>query len=79
MAGMTPLQLISMIKQGNPQQIAERLIQENYPNDPMMRSLLQMGRNGDKQGIEQFARQYLGSQGLDFNKEFSILMDLLRK
>lgn len=79
MANVNPLQLINMVKNGNPQQIIEKLIQENYPNDPTMNSLLQMGRNGDRQGLEQFAKQYLGSQGLDFNKELGALMDLLRK
>jgi hypothetical protein len=42
MANLTPFQMIHMLKSGNPKQLAEQIIQENYPNNPMMQNLLHM-------------------------------------
>lgn len=79
MANINPLQLISSLRNGgNPQAIATQLIKENFPNDPTMSNLLQMGQKGDTQGIENFARQYFGQQGLDFDKEMSTFLQMFK-
>lgn len=78
MAGLNPMALMSLLRQGNPKQIAMTLIQSNFQNNPMAMNLVQMGERGDTQGLQQFARQYLGQQGLDFNTEMQNLMNLTR-
>lgn len=78
MAGLNPMALMSLLRQGNPKQIAMTLIQSNFQNNPMAMNLIQMGERGDTQGLQQFARQYLGQQGLDFNTEMQNLMNLTR-
>lgn len=78
MATLNPMQLLGLLKGGNPQQVAEQIIQENFPNDPMMQNLLQMGRKGDTQGLQQFAQQFLGNQGKDFNSEMGNLMNMIK-
>lgn len=45
MAALNPMQLLSMLKGGNPQAVAEQIIQQNFPNDPTMQNILQMGRS----------------------------------
>lgn len=73
MSILNPLSLLSQIQQGNPRDVAQQIIQQNYRYDPMMQSILQMGLNNDTQGLEQMARQILGQQGRDFDTELANL------
>lgn len=78
MAALNPMQLMSMLKGGNPQAVAQQIIQQNFANDPTMQNLLQMGQKGDMKGLQQFAQQLLGQQGRDFNKEMTNLMNMVK-
>lgn len=71
---LSPTTIITLLKQGNPRAAAQQLIQTTYANDPMMLQIYQMGINGNTQALEQFARQYFGQQGRDFDKEFASMM-----
>ena len=77
MAGINPMQLIAILKNGNPQQIAQQLIQQNYSNNPMMMNLYQMGMSGNYKGVENFARQYLRQQGKDLDQEMAAFAQFL--
>lgn len=77
MAGINPFQLIGLIKKGNPQQIAQQLIQQNFSNNPMMMNLYQMGASGNYKGVENFARQYLRQQGKDLDQEMAAFAQFL--
>ncbi len=79
MASLNPIQLLQQIKNGNPRMVAEQIIQSNYANNPMMQNLLRMGQNGDIKGLEQFATQYFGQQGRDFNTEMQSFLDTVQK
>lgn len=78
MANLNPMQLIMMLKNGNPQAVAEQIINQNFSNNPQMQQLLQMGKNGDTQGLQQIAQQILGQQGKDFNTEMNNLMNMTK-
>jgi hypothetical protein len=78
MANLNPFQLLSMIRSGNPQIIAQQLFQNNFPSDPSMQNLMQMAQKGDSQGIQRFAQQYFGAQGKDFNTELNNFMRLIK-
>jgi len=79
MNGLNPMQLLGMLKSGNPQQVATQIIQQNFPNDPMMQNLLKMAQSGNEQGVQQFASQFLGSQGKDLNSEMNALMNAIKQ
>ena len=76
MAALNPMQLIMMLKQGNPQTVAQQIIQTNYSNNQNMMNLLQM--NGNVKELEQYARQIASSKGLDYDKEMNNLMAAVR-
>lgn len=78
MANVNPMQLISMLRGGNPQTIAMQLVKQNFPNDPTMNSLIEMGQKGDVKGVEEFAKQYFGQQGKNFEQEMSNFMQMLK-
>ena len=77
MASINPMQLAALLKNGNPQQIAQQLIRQNFPNDPLMNNLYQMAMSGNSKGVENFARQYLGQYGKDLNTEMASFIELL--
>ena len=48
MANLNPMQLLLMLKNGNPQAVAEQIINQNFPNNPQMQQLLQKIKAGMK-------------------------------
>lgn len=68
-----PIEMIkNFMKQGNPQQLVERIVMNN--TNPMLRQLVEKAKNGDTKGVEEFARNIYKQQGRDFDKEFSEFM-----
>ena len=74
---INPKQLIGLIKNGNPKQVALQIIQSNFSNDPLAQNLLTMGQRGDIKGLEEFATQYFNQQGRDFNLEMNNFMNMI--
>ena len=67
-----PMQFLQAVKNGqNPQQLMMQVIQSRMGNTPIGQNLLQLAKNNDTQGIEQFARNFCAQRGLDFDKEFN--------
>lgn len=77
MSVLNPM-MLALLKQGDPRMVVQQIIQTNYPNDPMMRQLYQMGANNDTQGLQQFARQFFSQQGRDFDTEYNNLLAQLK-
>lgn len=76
---MNPIQMLgAMLKaKKNPQEIVSNIMNNN--NNPMVKNLSNMAKNGDNQGIENFARNLFKEQGRDFDKEFGAFMDNMKK
>lgn len=74
---MNPMQILTQFKGQSPQQIAMQLI--GNTNNPMLNNLVQMAKNGDRQGIENFARNVLKEQGRDFDKEYAQMQEMINK
>lgn len=79
MATLSLADLITLLKQGNPQQIVTQIISTNYPNDPSMQRLLELGERGDINQLQQIAQQLLSQQGKDFNTEMQNLMAVIKQ
>lgn len=79
METLNPMQLISLLRGGNPQQVVQKIIQTNYPNDPTMQQLLQYAQQGNTQAINQFAQQFFARNGRDFQSEYQSLMDTIKQ
>lgn len=73
-----PKELIAMIKSGiNPQQLTMNILKNQMSNSPLGQNLLSLAQNGDTSQIEQFARNYVASQGKDFDQEFNSFKQML--
>lgn len=67
------MQMISMLKGGkSPQETVLNMVSNS--NNPMLKNLADMARNGDKEGIENFARNLYKEQGRNFDEEFNEFM-----
>lgn len=68
---INPLAIIQMIKSGNnPQQVLTSVLEGTVANNPIGSNLLTMVKQNRTADIEQFARNYMASQGMDFDTEF---------
>lgn len=68
-----PLQIINMLKGSkDPKQLITNIV--NMNGNPMLKNLVEMAKNGDEKGVEEFARNIYKQQGRDFDKEFTDLM-----
>lgn len=69
---INPQMFIQMIRQGkNPQQLMLQYLEQSAQSNPMSANLFQMAKNGDSAGLEKFARNFVASQGKDFDTEFN--------
>jgi hypothetical protein len=73
---MNPINTIKqyMMKGLSPQNILSRM----SINNPILSNVMSMAKNGDTQGVENFARNICKQRGLDFDKEFSKFKDNLK-
>lgn len=71
---MNPMQMLkSFLGRGlSPQQIVQNMTGTRA--NPMVNNLIDMAQKGDKQGVENFARNMFKEQGRDFDAEFSQFM-----
>lgn len=78
---MNPIQILQSFigKGGNPQQLVMRALNIAGNNNPMISNLVNMAKQGNQQGVEQFARNYLKEKGLDFDKEFKTFLSNFNK
>lgn len=79
MNNLNPLQLLSMLKSGNPQQVATQIIEQNFSSDPLMQNLLNMAKSGNEQGVKQFANQFFKNQGTSLDSEMNNLMNAIKQ
>ena len=77
MVDMNPFELLRLIKTRGPQGAAEMLAQ-NFPNNPMVNNLLQMGRQGNRHGLEQVAQQIFQQNGKDYATEMNSFLEMMR-
>ena len=65
-----PMQIMQLLKGiKNPKETVFQLLKGN--NNPIMKNIVEMAEKGDAKGVENFARNYMKSQGKDFDQEFN--------
>lgn len=74
---MNPLNMIKgMMGFNSPKDIAMKMLSQN--NNPIFKNLIDMANKGDTKGVENFARNYMKSQGKDFDQEFNNFKDMFK-
>jgi hypothetical protein len=79
MTPMNPMQMLGMIKKsGNPQAFVLNILDQNMKDTPFYNNLKGLIQNKDSKGLEEFARNYVNSQGGDFDKDFNNFKNSLK-
>ena len=74
---MDPLNMIKgMMGNMNPKNMAMNMLKGN--TNPIFANLIDMANKGDTKGVENFARNYMKSQGKDFDQEFNNFKDMFK-
>ena len=67
---MNPINMLKgMMGNMNPKNMAMNMLKNN--TNPIFSNLIDMANKGDTKGVENFARNYMKSQGKDFDQEFN--------
>lgn len=66
-----PIEMINMIKNGNPQQMVMNMLEQRASQNPMFANILNLVQSGDSQGVETIVRNMAREKGMDFDKEFN--------
>ena len=75
---VNPIQLISMIKNGqNPQQLMMNVLEGNAANNPMGANLLNLAKGNKTEELEKIARNIAKDRGIDFDTEFKQFKQML--
>ena len=75
---VNPIQLISMIKNGqNPQQLMMNVLEGNAANNPMGANLLNLAKGNKTKELEKIARNIAKDRGIDFDTEFKQFKQML--
>lgn len=72
-----PMEMIKTLMSGGktPQDIVMQIVGNN--NNPMLNNLIKMAKEGNTQGVENFARNMFKEQGRDFDAEMQKLQNLV--
>ena len=70
-SNMNPMQLMQMLKGGNPQSFVFQMLEQNAQNNPFFANILQLAKSNKTTEIEQIAINMCKEKGIDFNKEFN--------
>lgn len=62
---MNPFQMISMLRNGNPQAMVMNMLRQQSGNNPVLSNVYSMAQNGDGRGIEQVARNLCKEKGIN--------------
>lgn len=62
---MNPMQLMGMLRGGNPQQMLMNIMRQNAGSNPVIQNTLNMAEKNDMQGIETLARNLCKEKGVD--------------
>lgn len=74
---MNPLNMIKgMMGNMNPKNMAMNMLKNN--TNPIFNNLIDMANKNDVKGLENFARNYMKSQGKDFDQEFNNFKDMFK-
>lgn len=60
-----PMQIMQMMRNGNPQQVIMGMMKKQAGNNPVLNNALNMAEKGDSKGIEQLARNLCKENGVD--------------
>lgn len=75
---MNPMEMISLLKGRNPEELVMSMIKNNNINDPTINELIGYAKNGDNEKLTKLAESIFQKQGKDFMTEYNNFMAMLK-
>lgn len=75
---MNPMEMISLLKGRNPEELVMSMIKNNNINDPTINKLIGYAKNGDNENLTKLAESIFQKQGKDFMTEYNNFMAMLK-
>lgn len=75
---MNPMEMISLLKGRNPEELVMSMIKNNNINDPTINELISYAKNGDNENLTKLAESIFQKQGKDFTTEYNNFMAMLK-
>lgn len=75
---MNPMEMISLLKGRNPEELVMSMIKNNNINDPTINKLIGYAKNGDNENLTKLAESIFQKQGKDFTTEYNNFMAMLK-
>lgn len=71
-------QMISLLKSGNPQQIAMNMLKQNMGSNPILQNVMNMTNSNDTKGIENIARNLAKSRGVNIDELYNQFTSMMK-
>ena len=75
---MNPMEMISLLRGRNPEELVMSMIKNNNINDPTINELIGYAKNGDNENLTKLAESIFQKQGKDFMTEYNNFMAMLK-
>ena len=75
---MNTMEMISLLKGRNPEELVMSMIKNNNINDPTINKLIGYAKNGDNENLTKLAESIFQKQGKDFMTEYNNFMAMLK-
>ena len=75
---MNPMEMISLLKGRNPEELVMSMIKNNNINDPTINELIGYAKNGDNENLTKLAESIFQKQGKNFMTEYNNFMAMLK-
>lgn len=75
---MNPINIIQMMKSGNPQQVIQSMIESNpnIQNNPLAQNAMKMYQNGDTRGLQNMAENMCKERGITVDRAKQQIMGM---
>ena len=68
---MNPMNLIQMLKGGNPAQMLMGMLRQQAGNNPVLKNAIDMAEKGDVDGLKNLAHNLGKENGIDVDEKFN--------
>lgn len=77
---MTPdlMQIASLMRGRNPQEIAMQLIKNNNINDPTINKMIEYAQQGNTNSLVNLANNFFSQRGVDFQQQLNSFMSMMK-
>lgn len=78
---MNPINIIQMMKSGNPQQVIQSMIESNpnIQNNPLAQNAMKMYQNGDTRGLQNMAENMCKERGITVDQAKQQIIGMFNK